>query len=265
MNCKFCYLKKEYQSTEEEQIETLELIKQNLTEEKEPFNVLLVGGEIFAGLTPKVSEKLCQLFLKIFQNPLINIIYINTNLLYNIEILLLKVLNLARECKVLQKIHFTTSDDVEGRFNSSNRQLFYNNLNQIKKFQIDIIVNTIATRDFCELVLKGKYNIKDYCEKYGVFCNILPYVDFNKIEEFKPSFKQLYQTLQILKKQYPEWFSGYCQIFSERNRDIFLFQKKEKKLIDVSSPKGKCGHSENFRDCCTENKCYGCLLEILNL
>lgn len=265
-NCSFCHLKNEYQSTKEDKLKSIQLTMEDISKQTEPFNCLLVGGEIFVGLENEVKQELEKLYELIFSNQLINIIYINTNIIYNINDFLLNILFMARDYNRIKYIHFTVSDDVVGRFNDSKKLLFVNNLQTLRnRFPLlDIIVNTILTDEFCDYVINKKYNIKQYCDKYKVKVNVLPYVDLNGIDSFIPTLDKLVKTLTILKSQYPDWFKGYQEIFTKKSSLMFLQQyNKDNTLHNVNADSLKCGHSENFSTCCKERKCYSCILSTL--
>ena len=261
-NCLFCNMKDKYQSNEEDKLKAIKLVKENIKERKERFNVLLVGGEIFMGLTNRLKEKLIDLYHEIFRNDLINIIYINTNLLYYIPDCLEKILDKAP----IERIHLTTSDDIQGRFKTENDfKLFFDNIDflRFKYPKLEIIVNTILTRYFYNFLLSGKYNIKEYCNKYKVKVNIIPYIDINNIEELKLTKKEIIKALLILKEQYPEWFEGYIDIMTKKNdMELLQYSNKTKSLMDVTTNIGNCGHSTNFTlSIKNSNKCFACLLE----
>ena len=254
-------MKDKYQSTEEDKLKAIELVKDNIEQQKEVFNILLVGGELFANLTDKIKNKLIELYNIIFNNKNINIIYINTNLLYSIPTTLQLILDKAP----IERIHLTTSDDIVGRFKTKDDMfLFFDNLDYLRwKYpKLNIIVNTILTKPFCEYVLKGKYNIKDYKEKNKVNVNIIPYIDINNLETLKPTKEQTIKTLLILKQQDPEWFNNYVDIITRPQQMTLLqYDKKEDKLKNMTAEISCCGHSVNFkRTFINSNECFGCII-----
>ena len=263
-NCIFCNMKDKYQSTEEDKLKAIELVKDNIEQQKEPFNILLVGGELFANLTDKVKDKvknkLIELYDIIFNNKNINIIYINTNLLYNIPTTLQLILDKAP----IERIHLTTSDDIVGRFKTKDDMfLFFNNLDYLRwKYpKLNIIVNTILTKPFCEYVLNGKYNIKDYKEKNKVNVNIIPYIDINNLENLKPTKEQVIKTLLTSKQQDPEWFNNYVDIITRPQQMTLLQYDKKNTLKNMTAEISSCGHSVNFkRTFINGNECFGCII-----
>lgn len=266
-NCAFCHLKTLHQSTKEEQLLSIQLIEKDIQQQKDKYNILLVGGEIFVGLDNDLEEKLYQLYDIVFSSKLVNIIFINTNLIYKFSDFLFKVLDLAKYYNVLENIHFTTSDDVFGRFNDKKKIFFIENLQKIRKNypNLNIIVNTILTKQFCDVVIKGDYNINDYCNKYKVKVNVLPYIDLTHNKDFIPQEKDLLKTLLILKEQNENWFRGYVDFFGRKHDDLLLqqYDLQTKKLKKVNCDLLQCGHSENFETCCIEKKCYSCLINNL--
>lgn len=260
-NCLFCNMKDKYQNTEEDKLKAIELVKDNIEQQKEPFNILLVGGELFANLTDKIKNKLIELYNIIFNNKNINIIYINTNLLYSIPTTLQLILDKAP----IERIHLTTSDDIVGRFKTKEDMfLFFDNLDYLRwKYpKLNIVVNTILTKPFCEYVLKCKYNIKNYREKNKVNVNIIPYIDINSLETLKTTKEEVLKTLLILKQQDSEWFNDYVDIMTRQQQMTLLqYDKKENTLKNMTAEINVCGHSINFkRVFLNSNECFGCII-----
>lgn len=265
-NCSFCYLKNEYQSSINDMLEMILLVKEFVDKINIESSILLTGGEMFTNLEEEIYNKLLELYKQIFKNNFIKIIYFNTNLIYDIDKYLVNVLDLAKEYGVIDNIHFTTSDDCVGRFNDVSRQLFYKNVELLRKKYSDlkIIVNTILTKEFCANVNNGKYNIVDYCNKYNVVVNVIPYIDVNGVVDFIPEKEEVIKCLLILKKQNPEWFDGYVDIFTRpRDMNVYIYDNKNKKLKDNTARFLKCKHPVNSTHCFKDGTCFGCLLQAL--
>lgn len=265
-NCSFCYLKNSYQSTIDDMMSSISSVDDCIKSINKDSSVLLTGGEMFVNLTDEVYEKLLNLYKNIYSNNYIKIIYFNTNLIYDINKYLVKALDLANELGALEKLHFTTSDDFVGRFNDNSRKLFYKNIGLLREKypNLNIIVNSILTKKFCEEILSGRYNILDYCNKYKVRVNVLPYINFNNIDEYVPEKNDVIKSLLILRKQNPEWFDGFVDIYT-RPRDMVVYEYDHinNKLKDSTASFSKCKHPVNSLHCFKDGTCFGCLLQSL--
>ena len=95
-NCKFCWQKLEKQQTLTEKFKSIELVKEAVKDLKNS-HILFVGGEIFDSKNKDLNNALLSLFDlttdKMLKND-VELLYINTNILYNIETILLPVLYL---------------------------------------------------------------------------------------------------------------------------------------------------------------------------
>ena len=271
-NCKFCNLRNEYQSTEEDKVLVCELVKKDIKSQKSPFNVLLVGGEIFTGNTKKVEDSLFDLYTVIADNDLVDHIYFNTNLLYNNTSFLYKTLDMFDEKDKIKRIHFTTSDDVEGRFDEMLKKIFYRNLTNLRETypELRIIVNTIITKKLCELIKRNEYNVKSYCQKYKVEVNNIPFINTKPESKLCPTKEDFLETLFLLEKQDKGYIKRYCDNFLLNQKFVLKqFNPTTKKLRCVSCGLSECGHSKNFKKCFVDKDgkqtdiCFGCLLKIL--
>ena len=261
-NCKFCWQKLEKQQTYEERIQSLNLVYEKV---KKLYNshVLFVGGEIFADKNMTINSQLFKLFrltCEKMQRNEIELCYINTNLLYNINVLLLPVLNMLKDYDLIDRVHFTTSGDGDGRFsNSFSIKQFYLNLCEIRNLfpVLPIYVNIILTKNFCEDVLSEKFNIATYERDYKVEVNTIPYIKFGKDIE-APAKETVFKTILKLNEQLPGYGIKYCNNFL-LNQDIILQKSENGKLLNVSSDKSVCGHSENFTKCYSDSdECFVC-------
>lgn len=266
-NCKFCWQKREKQQTHEEQLESIKLIYdavKGLTNT----HILFVGGEIFAEKNTIINSQLFKLFKltceKMLKNE-IELCYINTNILYDIHELLLPVLNMIKDYKLENRIHFTTSGDGDGRFsNSFSMKQFYFNLTEIRNLFPDLLiyVNIILTRSFCNDVLSEKFNIAEYENNYNVKVNTIPYIKFGK-DIKAPTRETVFKTILKLNEQLPGYGTEYCNNFL-LNQNIILQKSENGKLVNISSNKSKCGHSENFKKCYSDsNECFVCDCKVL--
>ena len=265
-NCKFCWQRTEDMSSKEEKLLAIQLVKEYLRDLKNS-HTLFVGGELFCEQDSEIKYRLYDLFQFTVSKMLIgelDLCYINTNILYDMVELLFPVLNLLKKHNLLNKVHFTTSGDDYGRFNAKTRKLFYKNLHILRKLYPDlmIIVNLILTKDFCEDILEDKFHLGEYVEKYGIDVNTIPYIKYG--EDIKaPSRELVFKTLYKLDKQKPGYLLKYCNNFL-LGQDIILHKYVKGQLLDVTSRKSICGHSENFTLCYSDSdKCFICDCDLI--
>lgn len=261
-NCKFCWQKKEKQLKISEQLDSVCIINKDVKDTKNT-HVMFVGGEIFDGKNEIVNQALYTLFKTVIdkmERKEIELLYINTNLLYDTSIILDRILERIDTYKLIDRVHFTTSGDEYGRFDKIDRYcLFYENLSDIRKKYptLPIYVNLILTKDFCEDVLSDGFNIKEYQDMHKIEVNTIPYIKFGKIID-PPSREQVFQTIMKLDEQLPGYGLKYCNNFL-LNQNIILQKVQDGKLIDISSDKNKCKHSENFTNCYSDSDaCFVC-------
>ena len=261
-NCKFCWQKKERQQTYEERIQSLELVYENVKILKDT-HVLYVGGEIFAEADTTINSKLFNLFkltCEKMQKNEIYLCYINTNVLYKLNTLLLPVLELIKSYNLLNKVHFTTSGDESGRFsNEKTRDLFYKNLKEIRELypELLIYVNIILTDSFCDSILDDSFNIASYMNEHKVEVNTLPYIKFGK-DIAAPTREKVFKAILHLNEQLPGYGIQYCNNFL-LNQNIVLQKSENGVLVNISSDKSPCTHSENFTRCYSDsNECFIC-------
>lgn len=264
-NCKFCWQKKEKQSSKEERLESIRLVYERIHDLKNS-HVLFVGGEIFSETDESVLYGLNRLFELTFNKMLkneIEICYINTNILYDTNILLIPILNKLKDLGLEKRVHFTTSGDYHGRFVGT-EHLFYDNLKLIREQFKDlyIISNIILTKPFCDDILADRFNIKEYMDKYQVDVNTIPYIKYGKAIA-APERETVFKALLHLNEQNPGYLVRYCNNFL-LNQPILLRQYKDHKLVFVGSDKSPCGHSENFKRCYSDSdECFVCDCAIL--
>ena len=261
-NCEFCWLKKEKQQTYNEQLESIDLVY-DIVKDLKDTHTLFVGGEIFAETDKLIKEKLLNLYDLTFKRMLdgyLDLCYFNTNILYKLDNLLLPVLDKMKRLNLLNKVHFTTSGDYYGIFaNDNTAKLFYNNLHTLHKLypEMLIYVNIILTDTFCNDILEDRFNIADYEAEHGVYVNTIPFIKFGNTLE-APTRNKFMQTILHLNEQMPGYGIKYCNNFL-LNQNIILRQYSDGKMVNVSSDKSPCTHSENFTRCYSDsNECFVC-------
>ena len=266
-NCKFCWQRKDKQSTIDEQLEAISLTIDYIKDLKN-FHILVIGGEIFSEANIQVKLNLYGLFLHIIDKMLKNEIdncYINTNILYDLNSLLIPILKLFDTANLISRIHFTTSADEFGRFgNMSSKELFYKNLLTIRKLYpaLYIIANIILTKDFCNKVMNSEFNIREYKEKYKIDVNTIPYIKYGK-EISAPSRKLVFDTLVKLDQQDPGYLLKYTNNML-LGQKFYLHQYQNGKLEHASAGINECGHSENLTRCYSDSdNCFICDCKLL--
>lgn len=262
-NCKFCVQREDHMSSKEERLKAIELAFDNIKKLRDA-HVLFMGGELFSEPDEEVKEKLKNLFDYTFdksRNKELEFIYINTNLLYNTEYLF-SILDDASD--IIERIRFTTSDDVDGRFNEKSMSLFYNNLRALRNRypKLRIVVNTILTKTLCDMIMNDEYNVLDYQNKYDVLVNNIPYINVEKRASYlAPTKSDVIKALNRLNQMLPGYMKGYCDNYLLK-QDFHLLQFKNGAFEDVTSGRSECGHHENFKRCFSDsNECFKCVLQ----
>lgn len=261
-NCAFCWQRKDIQSTLQEQLEAIELTENYIKTLKDS-HILIIGGEIFSEIKPEIKAGLYELFIQIAEkmiNNEIELCYINTNILYDMNSLLLPILSIFEGLSLIERIHFTTSADDYGRFiNDSSKNLFYKNLKKLRRLypNLYIICNIILTDGFCTNVLNDEFNIKEYKKKYSVDVNTIPYIKYGKVIE-APTRQKVMNTLLHLNDQDEGYLEKFCNNFL-LGQTFHLHKYIKGKLEDVTADKSICGHSENFKKCYSDSdECFVC-------
>lgn len=296
-NCKFCHQRAHERKIDdkilmpEEQIESLNKCKEFLESNKfeNGSHILLVGGEIFdvCNLNVKIAlQNLLMQIIKWMQIGKIDLFYINTNLLYQDTNLLNNFLNQIDANKFWDRLKFTTSYDMIGRFNSKDRErLFYRNLKYITDTypKIHIVVNTVLTNAACERICndtfgadylleylkeqnKDKFTIQDWMDYFRVEVNTIPYIklDCDTAPEM-PIKATVFETLLHIDKISPGYLNKYAKnIALTQKKELFEYNKITKEFKYCSSVLAECGHSINFQlSFADSNECFPCAIEKL--
>ena len=186
-------------------------------------DVLIVGGEILEDYYTTVDKKLEELFVilkkKIERNE-IRYFYINTNLLYENMINVTNLMNVFIGLR--DRIKFTTSYDIYGRFdNEDSKKLFLSNLQYIKnKYpDVNIVVNSILTKQLIKAIINGEYDYKEILDKYKLsYINLIPYIPVKDNNEMDTNFKDIIKALSIVNKHNPGYIKHYIDDF-DLNQD----------------------------------------------
>lgn len=266
--CSFCFLKTKLQSTYEQKFESLDLVENDI-QNTFSGHMLVMGGEIFAETDVKLQDRLREIFTlisnKIAKNE-IGFLYMNTNLLYKLDFLE-SVLKIFKEKNLLDRIKFTTSYDVAGRYRSESAEtLFKGNIKYLSANYslMPIVANTILTNAFCDMVINGKYSIVDTEKELGVTINPIPYIHVMD-DGLMPTKKQVVDALFELNKQQVNFLKIYCQkMMFDQPRYLLQYNVDNDGygfLENATAPNTECGHCVNFRRCFSDSKeCFVCLI-----
>ena len=273
-----------------EQIEALLKCKEFLDTSFEQGNhILLVGGEIFDIQNKDVQKQLMWLLLRVIEKMTLNqiaLLYLNTNLLYQNTDLLCWFLTMMKNNHLMNRLKFTTSYDMVGRFTSKERELlFYKNLKSIKdKYpEIHIVVNTVLTNEACKRIQedtfganylleylkeqgKEHFTIKDWMDYFQVDINTIPYIklSYDKAPEM-PTKAEIFNTLLHIDSLIPGYLKSYADnIALTQEKDLYEYNKLKREYIYCSSALSDCGHSENFKlSFADSTDCFPCTIKKL--
>lgn len=296
-NCTFCHQRNHERKiddkilTPKEQVESLKECQRFLdsNEFEKGNHILLVGGEIFDIKSQIAKHALIDL-LKFIKDKMclndIDLLYINTNLLYEDTALLNWFLTLYQANGLLERIKFTTSYDMIGRFTSRERELlFYHNLKYITDTysNIHIVVNTVLTNEACKRICKDKFGadylleylkdqnkdnftIKDWIDYFKVDINTIPYIklDYDEAPQM-PKKAIVFETLLHIDRIIPGYLKSYADnIALKQEKVLYEYNKNKKEFEYCSSKLAECGHSVNFQlSFADSNECFPCAIQKL--
>lgn len=295
-NCTFCHQRAHERKINDriltpiEQIESLSKCEEFLNTTFEKGNhILLVGGEIFDIKNEDVKDKLKSLLNYVIFKMLceeIDLLYLNTNLLYEDTNLLYWFLDIIQAKNLFNRLKFTTSYDVQGRFTSKERELlFYHNLKFLtdKYTNIHIVVNTVLTKEACKRIRedrfgadylleylkdqqKDRFTIKDWIDYFKVQINTIPYIrlPYDLAPEM-PTKNIVFNTLLHINEIIPGYLKDYAEnIALKQEKLLWEYNKSEKEYKYCSSSLSDCGHSVNFKlSFADSDDCFPCEIEKL--
>ena len=267
-NCKFCFQRENprlFNKSGRGMVlnETIKFI------ESEQFqngsHILICGGEVFD--KPSDFEILHNFFEKIIDkmnNNIIDLLYINTNLIYKNTDSLYDMLEMIKTNNLFDRLKFTTSYDFEGRFkNEEDRELMLGNLKAVKQNYPDIriVTNTILTQPVCQKIIDGKYDIRDWMEEYQCYVNLIPYIVLDK--ELMPSRNELFKALNIIEKQAEGYLRRWIDNLDlKQEKWLYMYKNNEWQFVSCEWD-GECGHSVNFKRYSDSGHCFVCDLKEL--
>lgn len=267
-NCSFCFQRENpriFNKSKRQEIldETLSFIQSDKFEKGS--HILICGGEIFD--KPQDSLQLNHFFTKIISlmlNDIIDLLYINTNLIYKDKCCLDFLLRNIKANNLFDRLKFTTSYDLAGRFKTKeSEELMLQNLTWVKNIYPDckVVVNTILTKQVCNAILNRSFSIKDFIQKYKCWVNLLPYIVYNK--ELSATRGEIFSALKEVDKDVSGYLDYYIPNMSITQEKL-LYLYKDGKFEFCSCKMAECGHSINFKRYSDKGTCFCCdLKEIL--
>ena len=264
-NCQFCWQREKprlYNKIERSMIlqQVLEFIKSDKFEKGS--HILVCGGEIFD--KPSDFENLDIFFSTIvsfMKSNIIDLLYINTNLIYVNINGLYKLLEMLKEADLLYRLKFTTSYDIQGRFKTErDRTLMLTNLETITAQYptMPVVVNTILTKPVCEAILDGRYNMAEFMNQFNCWVNLLPYIVYDG--ELTADRSLIFKTLRYINEQCPGYLEKYIPNMCIK-QEKWLYMFKDGDFQFCSCNIAECGHAINFRKYSNAGTCFCCDLE----
>ena len=265
-NCKFCWQKKisnpECILNSEEKINAINKTEERINQLQES-DVLIVGGEVFEAISPEVTSRLIDFFDKLAvrcEENKIRYLYINTNLIYDDLTIIDYICN--RFHNISDKLKFTTSYDLEGRFSSKEREdLFLNNLKSITERYpyINIVVNTILTKQVC----RSDFSVKKFMDEYKVrLVNLIPYIPIFYGDPLTPTFGEIINKLKKTDDELPGYFKSYIENFDlDQKKILWEYHKSNNDYTECTADYNTCGHNVNFTKILGTGECFICKLK----
>lgn len=268
-NCKFCFLKKEQDNTDQEKISALSSALSFIESDrfKKGSHVLILGGEVFD--SPSIHQELNKFFSIIVSKMCsnhIDLLYINTNLIYKKLDALEFLIQQLDSNSLLNKLKFTSSYDLDGRFNKHTEQLMLNNLQYLmnKYARLNTAINIILTQKVCNYIVEDKLNIKEFMDTYKVYVNLIPYIVYDA--SIAADRNLVFKALSHAEKQCPGYLYSYIKNFDlPQKKLLHKYNKATKQFEYCSCDDLSCGHSENFKKYSTSGTCFICDIKELFL
>lgn len=225
-------------------------------------HVLICGGEIFD--KPQDFNKQFEFFTKIisFMNKgIIDLLYINTNLIYKDLTGVCFLLNLISKNNLFERLKFTTSYDLKGRFkNKKSEELMLTNLKYISNTysQCNTVVNVILTKQVCEAILSNRFKLSTFMKEYKCWINLIPYIVLDNT--LTASRNSIFKALRQVDLDVPGYLAKYIPNMSIE-QEKWLYMYKNNKFEFCSCKIDECGHSTNFKRYSSKRSCFCCDLK----
>ena len=226
-------------------------------------HILVCGGEIFDKPTDfQILSTFFSVIIQFMKQGIIDLLYINTNLIYININGVYDLLEQLKEAGLIERIRFTTSYDIEGRFKSErDRSIMLTNLETIgqKYPNMYIVANTILTKPACEAILTGKFNIKEFMEHNNCWVNLIPYIVLD--DKLTADRNMIFNTLRKVEEQVPGYLSRYVPNMAiKQEKWLYMYKDGDFQFCSCKVSED-CGHSVNFKKYCKEGTCFCCDLE----
>lgn len=267
-NCKFCFQKKNYHKLiDDQKRKSIQKVIEFLNSDKfqDGSHVMLVGGEIFDSPTIFADfNHLISIIVNMMIDKKIDLLYINTNLIYKKLDSVLFLLDTIRSNKLFDRLKFTTSYDVEGRFTEKTKQLMLHNLELIKKLypECNIVVNSMLANKLCDMILNGEFSVKAFCNKFKVKINLIPYIILD--DQLTADRNKIFKTLWYVDSEIPGYVKSYINNFDlPQDKILHRYNPLTNSYDYCSSDNSSCGHSVNFKNYSHHHTCFVCDLKEL--
>ena len=283
-HCKFCFQQHQGQKdtflSDEQKIESIQSERNFIASKDYIFgsHVLIVGGEIFGGFSSaKLSiefENFLDFLIKRMVVGKIDLLYINTNLIYSNTDSLIKFLDKIDSTNLFSRLKFTTSYDISGRFsNEQDRNMMLTNLQSlIERYRgrIKVVTNMILTKQMCDSIQNDidltnpeirndKGSVAGFMDKFQCNVNTVPYIILD--EELAATRADIISSLEHTDRFIPGYFKSYVDNFNlDQDKLLYEYHAGEvNKLVFCSTENAPCGHSINFNRYQTDRKtCFVC-------
>lgn len=270
-HCKFCWQRKlakpEMLLSESEKLDSIAAVR-NEIEGLGVTDILIVGGEVYNTHSKEVDDALIDLFRYIadrVRTGKTRLLYANTNMIYADTKVLDGLIDAFDGME--DKLRLTTSYDIYGRYSNENdRRIFLHTLHKTTQDhpRVQVIVNCILTRQACEEILSGKFNINDFVNHYRVLTvNFIPYIPVDAHDEMVPSWSMIAQTLSYIDEVCPNYLVYYIRQMDWIQPRVLKEYHKNEGYVECTSKYLDCGHNENYKRPTGDGTCYVCRLKEL--
>ena len=228
-------------------------------------NVMLVGGELFdyspcmQALHPLLKE-----VISLLKNGSINELYLNTNLIYKQIYMVFAFIQNCKDADVISKLHFTTSYDFDGRFCKGTENLMLRNLQALTNSypECPVYVNTMLSKRACELIVHGKFSVREFASRYKCYVNLIPYIEL--IPEITAERSLIIKALQKVDQEIPGYVTDYLtRLDINQEKRVYQYNPDKDLLEDCSCATLPCGHAVNFARYSRGSTCYICDMKLV--
>lgn len=268
-NCKFCFQREKPRLYNQEKRKfILNEVLSFIDGDKfiKGSHILICGGEIFDKPSDfNALEEFFNQIVGLMEAGIIDLLYINTNLIYKDLTGLNSMLNMISKCNLFDRLKFTTSYDLEGRFRTEDdRQLMLSNLKWINQVypKCNIVTNTILTKKVCQEILDGNFKLSEFTAEYKCWINLIPYIVLDS--ELTAPRNAIFKALKRVDLDLPGYLAKYVPNMTI-TQEKWLYMYKDNEFQFCSCAMSDCGHSVNFKRYSEKNTCFCCdLLDVFS-